>query len=185
MFVLLTLPHLTHLQMRWREGGCLGCEPFTATTPPPPTSTFSVSLTCSVPTRPNRSEHLLDQLFSTLPPSSAHPQVSQTLRHCSLTCVFPADIRCHSCYKVPVLGCVDRQSCLLEKGHQCITTNVYLGNIPFFGGERGHGGSMAGAEVGQSITAMILFGQAPFSIYTQIVLINVHDNPAMWVLLLY
>ncbi|KAF3815207.1 hypothetical protein GH733_016589 [Mirounga leonina] len=92
----------------------------------------SASLTCSVTTKPNRSEHLLDGLFSTLPHSSAGPQVSQTPHHLSLTCVFPADIRCHSCYKVPVLGCVDRQSCRLEPGQQCLTTNVYLGNIPLF-----------------------------------------------------
>uniref|UniRef100_A0A287D661 Lymphocyte antigen 6 family member G6C n=1 Tax=Ictidomys tridecemlineatus TaxID=43179 RepID=A0A287D661_ICTTR len=46
----------------------------------------------------------------------------------ALLCWVSADIRCHSCYKVPVLGCVDRQSCRLEPGHQCLTTNVYLGN---------------------------------------------------------
>ncbi|KAK2497303.1 hypothetical protein MC885_016292 [Smutsia gigantea] len=66
----------------------------------------------------------------------AHPRVSHTPRHLSLTCVFSAGIRCHSCYKVPVLGCVDRQCCLLEPGQRCLTTNVYLGNSPFFGGER-------------------------------------------------
>ncbi|XP_077616981.1 lymphocyte antigen 6 complex locus protein G6c isoform X1 [Crocuta crocuta] len=43
-----------------------------------------------------------------------------------------ADIRCHSCYKVPVLGCVDRQSCRLEPGQQCLTTNVYLGKMWVF-----------------------------------------------------
>ncbi|XP_032503621.1 lymphocyte antigen 6 complex locus protein G6c isoform X1 [Phocoena sinus] len=43
-----------------------------------------------------------------------------------------ADIRCHSCYKVPLLGCVDRQSCHLEPGQQCLTTNVYLGKMWVF-----------------------------------------------------
>lgn len=46
-----------------------------------------------------------------------------------LTYIFAADIRCHSCYKVPVLGCVDRQSCRLEPGQKCLTTNVYLGKM--------------------------------------------------------
>ncbi|ELW61862.1 Lymphocyte antigen 6 complex locus protein G6c [Tupaia chinensis] len=45
-----------------------------------------------------------------------------------LLCVS-ADIRCHSCYKVPLLGCMDRQSCLLEPGQKCLTTNVYLGKM--------------------------------------------------------
>uniref|UniRef100_A0A8C5KF76 Lymphocyte antigen 6 family member G6C n=2 Tax=Jaculus jaculus TaxID=51337 RepID=A0A8C5KF76_JACJA len=49
-----------------------------------------------------------------------------------LCCWVSADIRCHSCYKVPVLGCVDRQSCRLEPGHQCLTTNVYLGKMWVF-----------------------------------------------------
>uniref|UniRef100_A0A3Q2HYF9 Lymphocyte antigen 6 family member G6C n=1 Tax=Equus caballus TaxID=9796 RepID=A0A3Q2HYF9_HORSE len=57
--------------------------------------------------RQNRSEHILDWLFSTLPPSSASLQV-------------------------PVLGCVDRQSCRLEPGQQCLTTNVYLGKMWVF-----------------------------------------------------
>nr|XP_030706400.1 lymphocyte antigen 6 complex locus protein G6c isoform X1 [Globicephala melas] len=43
-----------------------------------------------------------------------------------------ADIRCHSCYKVPLLGCVDRQFCHLEPGQQCLTTNVYLGKMWVF-----------------------------------------------------
>ncbi|XP_077017456.1 lymphocyte antigen 6 complex locus protein G6c [Tamandua tetradactyla] len=47
----------------------------------------------------------------------------------ALTCLVSADIRCHSCYKVPVLGCMDRQSCRLEPGQQCLTTNVYLGKM--------------------------------------------------------
>lgn len=146
--------------MGWSEGRYLGCGPFTEQLHPHPTCIFSASLTLSVPTRTNRSEYLLDWLFSTVPTSWAHPQVSQTFRHFSPTCVFPADIRCYSCYKVPLLGCVDRQSCHLEPGQQCLTTNVYLGNIPFFSGERGPvGDSMAGAEVEQRITAMIIFGQ--------------------------
>ncbi|XP_010608165.1 lymphocyte antigen 6 complex locus protein G6c [Fukomys damarensis] len=49
-----------------------------------------------------------------------------------LFCWATADIRCHSCYKVPVLGCVDRQSCRLEPGQQCLTTNVYLGKMWVF-----------------------------------------------------
>lgn len=82
------------------------------------------------------------------PPScSPQPQVSQTLHHLSLICVFSADIRCHSCYKVPVLGCVDRTSCRLEQGQKCLTTNVYLGNLPFFSLNQGQvGDSMAEAE---------------------------------------
>nr|XP_012596465.1 lymphocyte antigen 6 complex locus protein G6c [Microcebus murinus] len=50
----------------------------------------------------------------------------------ALFCWASADIRCHSCYKVPVLGCVDRQSCRLEPGHQCLTTHVYLGKMWVF-----------------------------------------------------
>lgn len=50
----------------------------------------------------------------------------------SLFCWVSADIRCHSCYKVPVLGCVDRQSCRLEQGQKCLTTNVYLGKMWVF-----------------------------------------------------
>ncbi|XP_019294409.1 lymphocyte antigen 6 complex locus protein G6c [Panthera pardus] len=50
----------------------------------------------------------------------------------ALLCWVSADIRCHSCYKVPVLGCVDRQSCRLEPGQQCLTTNVYLGKMWVF-----------------------------------------------------
>ncbi|XP_006904710.1 lymphocyte antigen 6 complex locus protein G6c [Pteropus alecto] len=50
----------------------------------------------------------------------------------SLFCWVSADIRCHSCYKVPVLGCVDRQSCLLERGQKCLTTNVYLAKLWVF-----------------------------------------------------
>ncbi|NP_075952.1 lymphocyte antigen 6 complex locus protein G6c precursor [Mus musculus] len=49
-----------------------------------------------------------------------------------LYCWVSADTRCHSCYKVPVLGCVDRQSCRLEPGHKCLTTNVYLGKMWVF-----------------------------------------------------
>ncbi|XP_057555651.1 lymphocyte antigen 6 complex locus protein G6c isoform X1 [Hippopotamus amphibius kiboko] len=75
---------------------------------------------------------LLITLSSLLCWVSAHPQVSQTRHHFSPTCVFPADVRCHSCYKVPVLGCVDRQSCRLEPGQQCLTTNVYLGKMWVF-----------------------------------------------------
>ncbi|XP_028911250.1 lymphocyte antigen 6 complex locus protein G6c [Ornithorhynchus anatinus] len=40
-----------------------------------------------------------------------------------------ADIRCNSCDKVPVLGCLHWKSCLLQSGHQCLTTNVYLGKM--------------------------------------------------------
>ncbi|XP_023443904.1 lymphocyte antigen 6 complex locus protein G6c [Dasypus novemcinctus] len=47
----------------------------------------------------------------------------------ALLCRASADVRCHSCYKVPVLGCMDRQSCLLAPGQQCLTTNVYLGKM--------------------------------------------------------
>ncbi|XP_042540232.1 lymphocyte antigen 6 complex locus protein G6c [Dipodomys spectabilis] len=47
----------------------------------------------------------------------------------ALFCWVSADIRCHHCNKVPVLGCVDRKSCLLEQGQQCVTTNVYLGKM--------------------------------------------------------
>ncbi|XP_006772896.1 PREDICTED: lymphocyte antigen 6 complex locus protein G6c [Myotis davidii] len=50
----------------------------------------------------------------------------------SLLCWVSADIRCHSCYKVPVLGCVDRTSCRLEPGQKCLTTNVYLGKMWVF-----------------------------------------------------
>ena len=130
--------------MGWGEGQCLVCGHSQSSAPPSPTSTVAALLTSSVTTKPNRLEHLLDWLFSTLPHSSAGPQVSQTPHHLSLTCVFPADIRCHSCYKVPVLGCVDRQSCRLEPGQQCLTTNVYLGNIPLFRGERGPVGDSIG-----------------------------------------
>ncbi|XP_004695191.1 PREDICTED: lymphocyte antigen 6 complex locus protein G6c [Condylura cristata] len=47
----------------------------------------------------------------------------------SLFCGISAQIRCHSCYKVPMLGCIDRQSCLLAQGQRCLTTNVYLGKM--------------------------------------------------------
>ncbi|EDL26673.1 lymphocyte antigen 6 complex, locus G6C, isoform CRA_a [Mus musculus] len=57
-----------------------------------------------------------------------------------LYCWVSADTRCHSCYKVPVLGCVDRQSCRLEPGHKCLTTNVYLGNTPSSLGREGRVG---------------------------------------------
>ncbi|KAM7136910.1 lymphocyte antigen 6 complex locus protein G6c [Molossus nigricans] len=50
----------------------------------------------------------------------------------SLFCWISGDIHCHSCYKVPVLGCVDRKSCRLESGHKCLTTNVYLGKMWVF-----------------------------------------------------
>ncbi|XP_006896241.1 PREDICTED: lymphocyte antigen 6 complex locus protein G6c [Elephantulus edwardii] len=50
----------------------------------------------------------------------------------ALFCWVSADIRCNSCYKVPVLGCVDRQYCLLEPNQQCITTNAYLGKMWVF-----------------------------------------------------
>ncbi|XP_001376178.1 lymphocyte antigen 6 complex locus protein G6c [Monodelphis domestica] len=47
----------------------------------------------------------------------------------ALICWVSADIRCHSCYKFPMIGCVDRKSCKLEEGHQCLSTNVYLGRM--------------------------------------------------------
>ena len=114
-----------------------------------PLSIFPASLTCSVLARPNSQTGWSTYGMGSSPPStptpsSAYPQVSQRPHHLSLTCVFPADIRCHSCYKVPVLGCVDRQSCRLEPGQQCLTTHAYLGNIPFLSG--------VSREVGDSTT---------------------------------
>ncbi|KAJ1068689.1 hypothetical protein CapIbe_019466 [Capra ibex] len=50
----------------------------------------------------------------------------------ALLCWVSADIRCHSCYKLPVLGCVDRKSCRLEPGHQCLTTHAYIGKMWVF-----------------------------------------------------
>ncbi|XP_013012487.1 lymphocyte antigen 6 complex locus protein G6c [Cavia porcellus] len=47
----------------------------------------------------------------------------------ALFCWVTADIHCHSCNKIPVLGCVNRQSCQLRPGHRCLTTNVYLGKM--------------------------------------------------------
>ncbi|XP_072493660.1 lymphocyte antigen 6 complex locus protein G6c [Notamacropus eugenii] len=47
----------------------------------------------------------------------------------ALVCWASADIRCHSCNKFPVVGCVDRKSCLLDQGHQCLSTDVYLGKM--------------------------------------------------------
>uniref|UniRef100_A0A286XHH1 Lymphocyte antigen 6 family member G6C n=1 Tax=Cavia porcellus TaxID=10141 RepID=A0A286XHH1_CAVPO len=52
----------------------------------------------------------------------------------ALFCWVTADIHCHSCNKIPVLGCVNRQSCQLRPGHRCLTTNVYLGTVPSLGG---------------------------------------------------
>ncbi|KAM6186475.1 lymphocyte antigen 6 complex locus protein G6c [Rhynchocyon petersi] len=49
-----------------------------------------------------------------------------------LCCLSGADIRCNSCYKIPVLGCVDRKSCLLEPNQQCMTTNAYIGKMWVF-----------------------------------------------------
>ncbi|CAH6790101.1 Ly6g6c [Phodopus roborovskii] len=67
-----------------------------------------------------------------------------------LCCWVSADTRCHSCYKVPVLGCVDRQSCRLEPGQKCLTTNVYLGNISFSGREGPGGRCYVGLKLIQS-----------------------------------
>ncbi|XP_047590556.1 lymphocyte antigen 6 complex locus protein G6c isoform X2 [Lutra lutra] len=52
--------------------------------------------------------------------SAAHPVCSALL---GLSSAGP---------QVPVLGCVDRQSCRLEPGQQCLTTNVYLGKMWVF-----------------------------------------------------
>ncbi|KAM9233601.1 lymphocyte antigen 6 complex locus protein G6c isoform 1-T2 [Dugong dugon] len=50
----------------------------------------------------------------------------------TLVCWVSADIHCHSCYKIPLMGCVDRQSCHLEPNQQCMTTKVYLGKMWLF-----------------------------------------------------
>ncbi|XP_044529801.1 lymphocyte antigen 6 complex locus protein G6c [Gracilinanus agilis] len=47
----------------------------------------------------------------------------------ALVCWASADIRCHSCYKFPMVGCMDRKSCKLADGHQCMTTDAYLGRM--------------------------------------------------------
>ena len=57
--LLVTAP-LTHLQMSWSEERCLGCGPFTDQLHPHPLLHFFASLTCSVPSRPDRSESQLD-----------------------------------------------------------------------------------------------------------------------------
>ncbi|XP_060046790.1 lymphocyte antigen 6 complex locus protein G6c [Erinaceus europaeus] len=44
----------------------------------------------------------------------------------SLLCWVSADIRCHSCYKLPVLGCMASQSCALDPGQKCLTTMCTL-----------------------------------------------------------
>lgn len=63
-------------------------------------------------------------------------------------------------YKLPVLGCVDRKSRRLEPGHQCLTTHAYIKySIPCQWEGGASGDSMAGAEVEQRTTAMIIFGQ--------------------------
>lgn len=113
-----------------------------------------------------------DQSTYFMSSSTPHPQFSlpsggSDTPCLSFTCFSPADIRCHSCYKVPVLGCVDRQSCRLEPGHQCLTTNVYLGNICLFSGGGNQWDSLcmglrpnqAKTKMEQRIIAMMIFGQ--------------------------
>ncbi|XP_032703078.1 LOW QUALITY PROTEIN: lymphocyte antigen 6 complex locus protein G6c [Lontra canadensis] len=78
-------------------------------------------------------ETLLCQLLHLLPsPGTLIMKGFLLLILSALLCWVSADIRCHSCYKVPVLGCVDRQSCRLDPGQQCLTTNVYLGKMWVF-----------------------------------------------------
>lgn len=69
-----------------------------------------------------------------------------------LLCLVSADIRRYSCYKDPVLGCVDRQSCHLEPGQKCLQIMCALiecGFVPNF--DVAHQKNLVGGAFNQTI----------------------------------